>query len=1198
MKLGQLLKGKEAYVTTCERCKQRSASEVPFHELELSIEGLGTVAEALERYFSIERLCSENQNQYFCSYCNSHQDAERHTEILETPPVLFIQLLRYIYDRNTFEKLKLKDLVSFQPTLAIRGESFKLVALLYHIGHSAYGGHYVADVLEWDSGLWWHCDDDSTSSIADPAGPAPHPGGPTKDVQVVDISEKDGEASTSQAGRKRKRAGADATSSGTSGRISSRLNRQRDVYMLAYVKESSFNESKSSQHLCPSPEIVARVDAANCSFAEEVAAYNVQRDNLAKRIFRRKQTYEEVSAGITPSPSGSEPYNLVPTKWLRQWITGLPNAVDCHKRDQDSQDEQNAAVSIGNSSRAAIHITDDNVGESSERPTGYAKSEDHSAIRNQDNSMHPIFSDRPSFCSVMCSHGHLNPAAVRDVKVVSRRAYQNMLCSLCEGDDAISEQNELELCNSNYRCEDCFNSTVATRSQQSDHLSSIDSVLEAIAAADNIQGGARGSDVIATATTTSSGSCWISKKWLQRFNRYATSLKKDLESAQGASSSKQGGQTRGLDKYLVTKTITNDGKKTAELLGSLDAINSDLLCHHQKPLPLFQKLAKPYPEAIWERLIPLLDGVNKIPPVHLSVAEAVPCSACSSVHDNAIEDLERKKAFRSSQMGSKHIQALFNRKHIYPPEFGDKSRLLAPLDWSEEGERFYLVSAAWLADWRAHLQNLKEPSPGPLTNAAFRCRAHGQPLIPDILRQLGSPGAEYVLREGADKIVNRNVDPIGDGFPAGEIVTQEQWLQLIGHYGAPSLPPASSASASSPSSPSSSSTNGHANVQDEVDKSSSEVIVIESSQEDGTSNRNGSHLESIASACDNKTSVEAGESIYEVCVSHAEGQWSWSPAPCADCVAEIKKRMQTARSNFENCTVKVLVVEDKTEEEILASSLLCDEDEGAAGAGAGMHMHGMDVNSALGKRRVRSTRKASKKQLYDLYTSSTDTIGIVKLKIFQDLLEDAFPSRQMLFYKGKKLTELQRTLADCKVAAGDTLLLALAGERGEDSGGGFECWGEYFSAKSEEVGFAGTFLTGSLAGASAGKTNASSSSSSSARGEVTHMASAPSAIRISSRGSMGSMGERDQGGNGGNGALLVDAEGMEAPALTVFGGKHSDGDRHDEHWQPSGSSSGKNRSDVLEQLQSMGFALQAARPALDEADGDIDRALHILLSQD
>jgi ubiquitin carboxyl-terminal hydrolase 48 len=128
--IGKLISGKERYSTTCTVCGNSSGQLHEFHELDLSIEGHSSVTGALEGYMAEERLFGDNC--YECSHCQKKQEAIRRTEIVETPDILFLQLLRYVYDRKTYEKKKSKVEISFPDELTLNGEEYKLVAVLYH----------------------------------------------------------------------------------------------------------------------------------------------------------------------------------------------------------------------------------------------------------------------------------------------------------------------------------------------------------------------------------------------------------------------------------------------------------------------------------------------------------------------------------------------------------------------------------------------------------------------------------------------------------------------------------------------------------------------------------------------------------------------------------------------------------------------------------------------------------------------------------------------------------------------------------------------------------------------------------------------------------------------------------------------------------------------------------------------------------
>ena len=49
----------------------------------------------------------DGDNEYYCDDCQCKRSAKRMTEITKLPPVLNLQLLRFVYDRNSGYKKKL-----------------------------------------------------------------------------------------------------------------------------------------------------------------------------------------------------------------------------------------------------------------------------------------------------------------------------------------------------------------------------------------------------------------------------------------------------------------------------------------------------------------------------------------------------------------------------------------------------------------------------------------------------------------------------------------------------------------------------------------------------------------------------------------------------------------------------------------------------------------------------------------------------------------------------------------------------------------------------------------------------------------------------------------------------------------------------------------------------------------------------------
>lgn len=158
LSLTHLLQGSLTYRTTCCDCRTASEPKVSaFLELEVNIEGQTSLCAAIANSFQDEPLLGDNR--YHCSRCGGKRDAIRSTALKSLPAVLSLQLLRYVYDRSSGQKKKLQNRVQFPARLNLApygGSSddgdYVLVAVLYHKGPSAHGGHYVAETLDWAFG--------------------------------------------------------------------------------------------------------------------------------------------------------------------------------------------------------------------------------------------------------------------------------------------------------------------------------------------------------------------------------------------------------------------------------------------------------------------------------------------------------------------------------------------------------------------------------------------------------------------------------------------------------------------------------------------------------------------------------------------------------------------------------------------------------------------------------------------------------------------------------------------------------------------------------------------------------------------------------------------------------------------------------------------------------------------------------------
>ena len=172
--LPSLFQGVFEYKTKCTKCQNVSTRQENFMDLNLPMMGDDapsslkdfTLEQLLESYLKIEIL--DGENKYHCCRCDERTSAERRVIFSKLPPVLNIQLARYVFDLKTFRKKKLMDRILLPRTLDIRkgdGEShtYILCAVQNHKGSSAYSGHYVAEVMDWMTGVWFEFDDEKVS---------------------------------------------------------------------------------------------------------------------------------------------------------------------------------------------------------------------------------------------------------------------------------------------------------------------------------------------------------------------------------------------------------------------------------------------------------------------------------------------------------------------------------------------------------------------------------------------------------------------------------------------------------------------------------------------------------------------------------------------------------------------------------------------------------------------------------------------------------------------------------------------------------------------------------------------------------------------------------------------------------------------------------------------------------------------------
>lgn len=88
-------RGELQYQTECLKCHNKTSRPENFTELELNVRK--NLEESLDELLQDETLSGSDQ--YYCSNCDQKNDATRKTQLLKLPPVLNLQLMRFVFDR-------------------------------------------------------------------------------------------------------------------------------------------------------------------------------------------------------------------------------------------------------------------------------------------------------------------------------------------------------------------------------------------------------------------------------------------------------------------------------------------------------------------------------------------------------------------------------------------------------------------------------------------------------------------------------------------------------------------------------------------------------------------------------------------------------------------------------------------------------------------------------------------------------------------------------------------------------------------------------------------------------------------------------------------------------------------------------------------------------------------------------------------
>uniref|UniRef100_A0A1I8N771 Ubiquitin carboxyl-terminal hydrolase 36 n=1 Tax=Musca domestica TaxID=7370 RepID=A0A1I8N771_MUSDO len=165
--LNQILGGYLKTSVKCLSCQHVSVTFQHFQDLLLDIRKADTINEALEGYFARERL--EDMG-YKCEACKKKVSATKQFSLDRAPIALCIQLKRFSISGTKINKqITIKprlDLTKFA-SRKIPGEqlTYRLVAMVTHLGASQHCGHYTAIGLT-ESGTYYNYDDSYVRPIS------------------------------------------------------------------------------------------------------------------------------------------------------------------------------------------------------------------------------------------------------------------------------------------------------------------------------------------------------------------------------------------------------------------------------------------------------------------------------------------------------------------------------------------------------------------------------------------------------------------------------------------------------------------------------------------------------------------------------------------------------------------------------------------------------------------------------------------------------------------------------------------------------------------------------------------------------------------------------------------------------------------------------------------------------------------------
>jgi hypothetical protein len=776
--------GREEQSLTCTLCGHQNVSTMDFNELKIGVYSTkSTVQESIQAYLAPEELDDECA----CAHCGQRSRLVKTMSLVELPSILILHLLRYKFDRESNSKKKLLNELDYSEKLMLHDEEYTLCSVIFHLGTSAHGGHYVCDCREWKSNRWFHLDDEATSELLEilqpqqpqktsPAvvdlsldttdkqasmrvDPANRPQ-PKKRSRLVmgrdydsDNSDNNGDADNSSVEVEKELNRQSKHTNSNKRRVKNRvdelsaespptsmLNRKKDCYLLFYVKTSAIKDSLGRVSVDCNSDLDTIV-AENDEYRSVVSRVTSARNHWEKIIRARKEVYEMVQTQLLPK-SPLDPFVLVDALNLRRWIVG-------------------EAISFQTPPIIPRAVED------------YCIAEDGVAVVEDGTHAKPNLKTKDCV-DVLCPHGYIVPQAIGKFKVLSPTGSEILMNAGagCDGkcESSIDELDQPQFStnpkflspqatNETLICEICWTSRVSNSQQIADEYETLSPLLEKIqtcAEKFNHQGKKFSS---VTVDKSVSNDYWLSKKFFQDLKKYNNKLSSEL--------SKWDNEKTTFLKAQSLKEADLDSLRAHTF--STFPLNSNVLCAAHQQLSIgIDEQGFPISSRMMEQLQLLF------PEMIVVEVRSSTCSDCRQSLDSKKFSQQELEASRLLQREDPILMELMRRKTGIPESILTNDFISS--QQLDETTIFHVVDANWLHKWRLFLRHtLTTKSSGidsPLNERL--CCLHGKLFCLDIL-DLACGDTQRRLKQTSEL----------DLFPTIEIVTTSEWNRLLELYPCP-----------------------------------------------------------------------------------------------------------------------------------------------------------------------------------------------------------------------------------------------------------------------------------------------------------------------------------------------------------------------------------------------------------------------------